>query len=353
MTSRTIVGSRWLQLVAGLALSCLPWTAMGQNWNSGAPATQPRTAEATPPATGYVPRDQARLQEPVYRTGRSAQGEQPPSQAPQAPGAPTIRYVGPQRPADPPATPPPIQLTAEEEEELNQLLLAWEKNNQGIKRFDCRFTRWLYDDFVDGGRTPKAVENGTLKYAAPDKGFFDVEGQQPERWVCDGKSIFQYDFAVKQIVEHRLPEELQGKAITNGPLPFLFGAEAAKLKQRYFLKVIPQPNLPNKIFLVAFPRYRQDAQNFSKAEMILTREGLRPEAIRTYQPSGTSFMSYQFRDVQLNTADPLRRLGSFGGIFNTDPFQPTPPKGERDWKLVQGDQPETAAGRPAQPPQRR
>ena len=35
-----------------------------------------------------------------------------------------------------------------------------------------------------------------------------------------------------------MPPELQGKAIVDGPLPFLFGADAQKLKQRYYLRII-------------------------------------------------------------------------------------------------------------------
>ena len=44
--------------------------------------------------------------------------------------------------------------------------------------------------------------------------------------------------------------QLQGKAIVDGPLPFLFGAEAKKLKERYWLKVDSQPKQdPNQIWL--------------------------------------------------------------------------------------------------------
>ena len=51
-----------------------------------------------------------------------------------------------------------------------------------------------------------------------------------EHWVCDGKSVFEYRHDQKQLVERPIPPQLQGKAIVDGPLPFLFGAEAAKLK---------------------------------------------------------------------------------------------------------------------------
>ena len=94
-----------------------------------------------------------------------------------------------------------------------------------------------------------------LKYAAPDKGLFRVlytknartaswaasEEDRADHWICDGKSVFQYIPKQKQLVEHKLPPELQGKAIVDSPLPFLFGTEAQKIRQRYFIRIIAPP----------------------------------------------------------------------------------------------------------------
>ena len=51
------------------------------------------------------------------------------------------------------------------------------------------------------------------------------------------KVVYQYRPDLKQLVEHPIPPQLQGQAIVDGPLPFLFGADAAKLKQRYWMKL--------------------------------------------------------------------------------------------------------------------
>jgi len=66
----------------------------------------------------------------------------------------------------------------------------------------------------------------------------DPKGERWSKWICDGNSIFEYNRQKKQVIEYPLPPESRGKAISDGPLPFLFGAEAQKLKQRYYLHVI-------------------------------------------------------------------------------------------------------------------
>ena len=75
-----------------------------------------------------------------------------------------------------------------------------------------------------------------------------------EHWVSDGKSIYEYRPQDKQVVERPIPPQMQGQAIVDGPLPFLFGAEAAKLKQRYWMKILHLPaeqQNPNQIWLLA------------------------------------------------------------------------------------------------------
>ena len=97
--------------------------------------------------------------------------------------------------------------------------------------------------------------------------------------MCDGKSIFEYKPAQKQVEEHRLPRELQGKAIANSPLPFLFGAEAQKLKQRYFIRIVTPQDVQDQIWLEAYPRFQQDAANFHHAQFVITTRGMSPFAL--------------------------------------------------------------------------
>ena len=163
----------------------------------------------------------------------------------------------PQQPA--PQAPPGFQLNALEQAYLDQVLDTWQVESGKVNTFQCSFERWEYNAaFGPGKDIPLNKDKGELSFQKPDKGSFQITeistwqaapvppGQQPpqpaqgdwmkqpdaigEHWVCDGKSVFEYRHDQKQLVERPIPPELQGQAIVDGPLPFLFGAEAAKLK---------------------------------------------------------------------------------------------------------------------------
>lgn len=251
-----------------------------------------------------------------------------------------------------PPPPPPFTLTPQEEAQLDRLLKAWEQKSKDVKTFDCSFKRWEYDPvFPKPNADPNAPANidlGILKYAAPDRGVFRVlhnetpEGKQSpieedraDHWICDGKSVFQYIPKQKQLVEHKLPPEMQGKAIVDGPLPFLFGADAQKLRQRYFLRIIPSPpERKNEVWLESYPRYQADAANFRSAILALTIPDMTPKALQILQPNGKSRTSYEFYDIVLN--DPLR-------LFQGNPFQAFTPRG---WQMIVDDSAAQQAGKP-------
>ena len=215
--------------------------------------------------------------------GSPAAGQSPPQQAgPQQPpvAAQQLPAAGPpQQPAvagQPlPAQPPQgFQLNALEQAFLDQVLDTWQAESGKVNTFKCAFERWEYNAaFGPGKEIPLNNDRGELSFQKPDKGSFQITeintwkaapaappaapGQPPapvqgdwekqenaigEHWVCDGKSVFEYRHDQKQLVERPIPPQLQGQAIVDGPLPFLFGAEAAKLKDRYWLRVEQQPN---------------------------------------------------------------------------------------------------------------
>jgi TIGR03009 family protein len=254
------------------------------------------------------------------------------------------------QPQQPP--PPPFTLTQQDEAQLDRVLKAWEQKSKDIKTFDCSFKRWEYDPvFPKPNADPNApayIEIGILKYAAPDKGVFRVLSQdgpdgkpvpidadRAEHWICDGKSIYQYIPKQKQLVECKLPPEMQGKAIVDGPLPFLFGADAQKLRQRYWIHIIPPPpEIRNVICLEAYPRFQEDAANFRTATLMLTLPDMAPKALQIFQPNGKNHTSYVFYDVVFN--DPLR-------LFQGNPFQAYTPRG---WEKIMKDASPQQAGRP-------
>ena len=283
--------------------------------------------------------DQAALQLPATQSV-----SEPPniaqSEAVGAPMAslPAQRGVAPQAPR----VGPPFQLSPVEQQFVDQILQMWENESAKIKTFDCRFERWEYDPvFGPGNNIPAIKSIGQLTYAKPDKGSFKIneirrwtqpdkskpgdhvlqEHEVGEHWVCDGKAIFEYKHEKKHLVVQPLPPVMRGTAIVDGPLPFLFGAEAAKLKQRYWIRS-KQGNAAT-IWLEAYPRSQADAANYHHVEVMLQRKTMMPTAIQMHMPNGHSRAVYMFQNPTVNG----RMNQLFGAIFSA----PRTPLG---WKRV-------------------
>ena len=229
-------------------------------------------------------------------------------------GAATIA----QQPAPPnqarPATQAFPQLTAQQQAALDQLLAAWETRNASVRTWSCGFHKWEYTAWSPttgtGEQLAFAESSGEIKYAAPDKGLFRVKeskqwnpetrryevrsGEAGEHWVCNGTSIYEFRHTERQLRETKLPPEMQGKAISDGPLPFVFGAKAETLRKRYVMRIITPAGVVDQVWLEALPRFQADAANFSKVELILQARDLMPFAIQIYKPGGQDRDVYQF-----------------------------------------------------------
>jgi len=281
-------------------------------------------------------------------------------------GQPTVQpaQLGPPQPVNtqPSVAAPPFQLSPVEQQFVDQILKMWEDSSSKIKTFDCRFERWEYDPvFGPGDNIPMIKSQGRLTYSKPDKGSFEIEEirrykpsdpqAQPkpadwvlqkhevgEHWVCDGKAIYEYKHDKKQLVVQPLPPEMRGKAIVDGPLPFLFGAEAEKLKKRYWIRSLE--GTATTIRLEAYPRTQSDRATYQRVEVILDRKTMHPSAIQVYMPNGQSRAVYMFIEPTINGK--LNQL--LGSIFSS----PRTPLG---WKRVVNQPPPAPSPQAANPPQ--
>jgi TIGR03009 family protein len=181
----------------------------------------------------------------------------------------------------------------------------------------CNFRIWEYDSVFGPANQPKKEGKGSIKYVRPDKGEYKVEGPDGEHWFSNGKAIYEMNHSKKQLIERRLPPELQGKAISDGPLPFIFGVEAEKVKQRYFVRIITPTEAKGQVWLEAYPKFRQDAANFQRIEIILTENDLLPFAVQLYLPNGKNRTVYRFNDISVNNP-----LDNILGFFNGTPRTP-------------------------------
>jgi TIGR03009 family protein len=292
--------------------------------------------------------------------------------APQQPGiqfqaAPAQAAL--QAPLQPPAAapvPPGFQLNTLELAALNQVLDKWQLENAKVVTFKCSFERWEYDVAFgpNNNQDPLNKNRGELSYHRPDKGSFEIteiktfkelpvppgtprKGDwivQPDaigdHWVCDGKSVFEYRPSQKQLVEHPIPPQLQGQSIVDGPLPFLFGADAAKLKQRYWMRIDQQQNQdPDQIWLIAKPKFQEQAADLTEVNVILDRQLLLPRYMQVWMPNRSRHM-YIFDIANASKNNPIDRIQ---GLFE----RPRVPFG---WKRVVENLPLHQAAAPKQAP---
>lgn len=280
---------------------------------------------------------------------------QPPRAAapqPDQPVVPAVPTIERRAPA-PPQPQAPFTLAPQEQAEVDRVLDLWEKRSAAVKTFECRFKRWEYDPTFGKADEARFIDLGVLKYAAPDRGAFqvsetvindkpqEIDPNRAEHWICDGKAIYEYKPQQKQMAVYPLPPQLQGKAIANSPLPFLFGSKAEDLRRRYWVRLVtPRDVQNNETWLQAFPRFQEDAANFSEAVLILTNQNMQPNAMRVVAPNRKNKTTYSFFDTVVN--DPLR-------FFKGDPFQASLPLGWQ--KVVNNPQPAAQPLTPAYPPQ--
>ncbi len=264
-----------------------------------------------------------------------------------------------------PRVPPQFRLNQLEQAYLDQVLNTWQQQSDKILTFKCPFQRWEYNAaFGPGPNIPLNKDKGELSYQKPDKGSFQITeintwqaqptppGEAPpaevkgdwatqpdavgEHWVCDGKAVYEYRPEQKQLVERPIPKEMQGKSIVDGPLPFLFGADPAKLKARYWMRILQQPNA-EEIWLQSMPKFQADAANYAEVEVILDRQQLLPKAMQVHLPSGNRHV-YIFNLADATVNGHFDRLRS---LFQ----RPMTPLG---WKRVVEEGPSDAPAEPKQ-----
>jgi TIGR03009 family protein len=279
-----------------------------------------------------------------------------------------LAQLGGQRPSQP--VRPNFQLSAEEQQYLGQALDYWQQQSEGIKLYQCTFNRYVYDTGLTNHRDPKSgqlsadsVAVGEIRYASPGKASyettslfkFDGPGKEykpisdnklREKWVTDGDTIYEFDFQQKRLYETKLPMDMRGEgAITNSPIPFMFGAKKAQILSRYWVRVITPPNAKDEVWLEAWPKRAEDAQNYKKVEIILSMEPFLPKAVHMYMPqydpkkNNYSSVYIAFSDQTVN--DRLSKFRDFLGNF----VRPGLPTFETGWKRVDRQQMNaTAAG---------
>lgn len=262
-------------------------------------------------------------------------------------------------------------LTAQEQQYLDQVLNVWQQKTAAIKQYECKFIRWQHDPTINK-TAANTIAKGEIKYMKPDKGLFKVTdlqfadgtGPQPnyrpdprrphgEHWICDGDWIHILDANEKKVVRQQLPPNMQGTLIHRSPLPFLFGVNAQEMKARYWIRPIRPPQGSQDVWLEAWPRWADDAGNYSRVQVIISRTDTLPSGMIVFLPNYRAEQPhreiYEFKDRKIP--------GGLGNMIKQNIFmQQFIPKGvPADWKIIEDpyvppeEQKRVASQQPGQP----
>ncbi len=260
-----------------------------------------------------------------------------PYNLPNAPGQGRVQLAQPGA-----ARPEPPVLVSQEE--LERVLADWEQKTSRITKLRGTHERYEYDSVFlvetravgkfwyetpDKGRIdfePGTVpENGLnpLKRGGPNNEPYQVKAVDPEIWICTGEEVIQIDVHSKSYGRIEIPPHQQGQSIADGPIPFLFGMTADKLKARYRGLETGDMHDPDgakgnqhrqqgqggwtrpQYHIVAYPRLQSDAANWKRAEVILDAEFCLPTAIRLLDPAETKETVYVFRLADMKANEKL------------------------------------------------
>jgi len=194
-------------------------------------------------------------------------------------------------------TPPvPFELTPEEQAALEDVLQKREQKNADLKSFSCDFVRWQYDLVFGEEGKPRHVDQGGLKFVAPDRGEFRIRGERAERLAFDGKTLWEYNYGSKQLTEIAS----QANVVDFCWLPLVFSTDAEELDKRYSMRIITPDDRADEIWLEAVPRRAEDACFFKRVKLILNSRNLMIRAVQVDDPTGKNPVVYALYNMVRN-----------------------------------------------------
>ncbi len=222
-------------------------------------------------------------------------------------------------------------LTPAQQAELDAVLKRWEEASRKQKRITIEFNRFEFKPAFAPANKPKdpvRINQGKADFEASGKWMWkvdrewvdgkSVESPVTEHMVCDGQALYEFNENDKSVTKHVMSDEMKNENMVRAMLPFLFSTDMSKLKNRYFLSLLPQSD-PNAVCIQAEPRYQNEAANFSRARMILDLKKMEPTGMQIILPNGSDYFSYQFIKVDINPRNPTE-------LFS-DPFKAKIPDG--------------------------
>jgi outer membrane lipoprotein carrier protein len=126
---------------------------------------------------------------------------------------------------------------------LDMLLDRLQQHYQSTKSFSAKF-----DETITRAGAPPLQRSGVIYYEKPGKLRWEFNGSPPETIVSDGKTIYDYDSELNQVVETPLAQAFRGHAAA----AFLLGA--GNVKHDFKAEAMATPNSDQLVHVALTPK---------------------------------------------------------------------------------------------------
>ncbi len=253
----------------------------------------------------------------------------------------------------PPAAPPAAQPQPQQklmDPALWQHLLGWEKVMQGATNFVSE--KGTKTEFDARNQSTKTFDTkiwclkpnmASMRLTRVPLAGQKQDPNEFETYICDGRSVFQYEGVIKTVTEHPLGPA--GGIGDNLLLEFMSGSISARQAAQRFSIEWVKPDDPTYLILELTPLLGNDQKEFEKMTLVLVKPGLAaplnqlaylPRLTKVVKPNAQAIETWDFPMPLLNAAK------GDGQLIVPADFKYVPPG--KDWKVAK------AAARPAAMP---
>ncbi len=253
-----------------------------------------------------------------------------------------------------------------------RLLGFWEKKSQQIRTLKAEFSREDKDRTFGkltsyrGRAYLEAPNRAALKFWVIGK---DDQGKskltEHEKIVCDGRQVFDYRYAQKQVQVYPLPQDRQGRVLDEGPLPFLFNMNAKQAMRQYtwaLRQVHVDPATKKKTLAIIQLTPRKggvERRDFLTAYIYLDLTRFVPTKLHLVDLNGEDTKTYYFKPEAIKGNEPIDTAFFRGDVPNGWERIDNPHEGQAQAPQIGASRPVSAPNtgrtqpRPGQPQLRR
>jgi TIGR03009 family protein len=197
-----------------------------------------------------------------------------------------------------------LQVGAQQPEDLDTVLRAWEKATREVKSLTCVLEREVIDKALSSKQTQKGFAMFLRAKGSEDENRFRYElisvanPKASDKFITAGNMLYLYESATKVVRVFDLAKFKTTVLERISLLSFIFEMDAGQAKERYHLELAGAD--AHYRFVRVRPKREQDKRDFIEARISLYRTSGLPAQIAYNQPNGSE-ITWSFLSLRIDT----------------------------------------------------